>query len=335
MIVRGRCTRWWASAALLGSLALRVGPLRADPAPLSEAEAFVQRGIDLRKARKNAEALSEFQKAYAIAPTARTEAQIALALHALGDWLGAERGLEHALGAADDPWIVQYRGALEGALATVRAHLASLFVSVNVPAGELVVNGVSVRTVPFSDAVRVAAGTLDVAVRAPGYVAGQRTIDIAPGSESHQSFTLEPVSAPPTPPSPPAAGVGSVGPPVLRTAPAAATSVGARATLGYASLGAAGVFAAGGFVAWRAREDNAAVYNDNSRCLVGTLTRGERCGSYASAADEAFVFELAAFGAAAAATGLGAWLLLGGRPQARVAWCSPSSPMGIACGGQF
>ena len=135
--------------ALAAALLLVVNTARAEP-PVGEAEAHIQNGIGLRRAGRDADALLEFQQAYAIVPTPRAQAQIALALHALGDWLGAERGLQQALGDGGDPWIAEYRGALEGALATVRAHLAWLSVSVNVPAGELLINGVSVRMVPFS-----------------------------------------------------------------------------------------------------------------------------------------------------------------------------------------
>ena len=88
-------------AALAVALALFVGAARADEPP-GDAEALIQHGIELRRAGKNGEALSEFQKAYAIAPTPRAQAQIALALHALGDWLGAERGLD-AIGGGLTP----------------------------------------------------------------------------------------------------------------------------------------------------------------------------------------------------------------------------------------
>jgi hypothetical protein len=315
---------------LLCILAWPRGSASAD-APPSDAEALVQRGIELRKASRNAEALAEFQKAYALAPTSRTEAQMALALHALGDWLGAERGLEGALAAEADPWIAQYRAPLEGALATVRAHLARLFVSVNVSAGELRINGVGVRTVPFPDSVRVVAGTLDVAVIAPGYVQVQRTIHVAPGSEDRESFWLEPEPAPAVVSHPPIDAVAD--------RPATPTAVPPHdrsyATLGYVSLGAAGLLAVGGGVAWRLRENDVSIYNDDSRCLVGTQTRNEQCGSYARAADGALAVEVIAFSAAAVATGLGAFLLLTGRPQGRVAWCSPSGGLGIACGGSF
>jgi hypothetical protein len=321
---------------LWAALELFANTARADPSS-AEAEAHIQSGVALRRIGRNAEALSEFQAAYALAPTARAQAQMALALHALGDWLGAERGLEQSLAAAEDPWIAQYRSALEGALATVRAHLARLFVSVNVPTGELLVNGVSVRTVPFLDSVRVVAGTIDVGVRAPGYLILQRTLDVAPGTERHESFVLEPGPAPaPSPSMPTLRSLPfSVVPAPPPPAAASASSAGFRRTTSYVAFGLGGVLGGAGVMVWRVREDEVGIFNDDSRCLVGTRTRGQQCGSYAAAANEALVFEIASFSAAAVAVGVAAWLLGTSRPTAKVAACSPWSTVGLACGGRF
>lgn len=320
-----------ATASIVALLAAWLLPCvaLADPLP-SESEPLVQHGIELRKVGKNAEALAQFQKAYALTPTPRGRAQIALALHALGDWLGAERGLTEALRATDDAWIGQYRDALEGALATVRAHLASLAVSINASTGELLVNGVSVHALPLREPIRVVAGTLDVAVRAPGYLPVERTIVLAPGDERQETFELTSVPALDSP----AAEEANAGPkraetrlPAPRRAP----------LLTYLAFGAAGALAVGGVVAWRVHENDAAIYNDPSRCLLGTKTREQQCGNYADAAHVALAVEAVAFALAAAAAGTGAWLLLAPAQPARAhtAWCGPSGGAGVVCGARF
>jgi hypothetical protein len=329
---RARCTP--VLAALVAAALLVVGTARAKE-PGAEAEVRIQKGIELRRAGRNGEALSEFQKAFALAPTPRAQAQIALALHALGDWLGAERALEDALRAIDDPWITQYRDALEGALATVRAHLGWLSVSANVAAGELFLNGLRVRAIPLSDSIRVVAGRLDTEVRAQGYATVLRTIEIAPGKEDHETFTLEPRPVAHESSKRVVSGAevssSSLTPKARRSAP-----VWRSPLVGYIEVGAAGVFAAAGIVAWRVREDDVATYNDNSRCLVGTRTRGEQCGQYADASNVALGSEVAAFAAAAGTGALGAWVLLRpapARPQA--VSCSPWGKVGLICDGRF
>jgi hypothetical protein len=302
---------------------------RAEPRG-NDGEELVQHGIELRKAGKNGDALAEFEKAYALSPTPRTRAQIALALHALGDWIGAERGLLDALSATDDPWVAQYRDVLEGALATVRAHLASLTVSTNAPTGELVINRVTVHALPLREPVRVVAGTLDIAVRAPGFRSADRVIELAAASERHEVFELEPVAEPaaPSPANVNALRSGADTPqPTTRRNPVP----------GYLALGAAGALAGGGFAAWRVHETDVAIYNDDGKCLLGTRTRGQQCGNYADAANAAFAVETAAFALSAAAAGTGVWLLLAAGKSAKLhgAWCSPSGPRGLVCGADF
>jgi hypothetical protein len=322
-------------AAVVAAMTLVAVAAGAAP-PSEEAEKLIQHGVELRRQGKNGEALSEFQKAYELAPTPRGQAQIALALHAVGDWLGAERGLEEALRTEDDPWIAQYRDVLEGALATVRAHLGRLSVAINAAAGELLLNGVAVHTLPLSAPIRVTAGTLDIEVRAAGYAPAKRTIEIAAGTERHETFVLE-LLPPPAPVPPPTPGVV---PPVAAPERSSAEGPPAPASpghfAGYVALGAAGAFAGGGVAAWIARQDNVAIYNDDGRCLVGTRTRGQECGQYADAANRALALEIAAFSAAGGAAVLGTWLLWTPRRKpAGAAWCAPWGRVGLACTAEF
>src|SRR5262249_2725066 len=128
-------------------------------------------------------------------PTPRVGAQIAFAHQALADWVEAERGIEGALRAADDAWIARYRDVLEQALTTVRAHLGTLYVEANGTQGELRLNGSSGEPVPAPDQpIRVPAGTSRFDLRAPGYLAVVRTVEVAAGAQVHVVITLEPAT---------------------------------------------------------------------------------------------------------------------------------------------
>src|SRR5690348_1479409 len=74
------------------------------------AAAMIARGLDLRRQGKPAEALEMFQRAHAIAPSARTLGQMGLVEGTLEHWTDAEDHLTAALAASDDPWIRKNRG---------------------------------------------------------------------------------------------------------------------------------------------------------------------------------------------------------------------------------
>jgi hypothetical protein len=329
-MTRGSPVRRWTAWIVLVSALCLPRPAGADePAP--EAESHIQRGVELRRLGRNGEALVEFQRAFDLAPTPRARAQVALALQALGDWLGAEAWLEQALRAEGDPWIEQYRGALAGALATIRAHLGRLYVDANVKEGEVVVDGVVVHALPFSDGIHVKAGAHDVVVRAPGYAPARHTVDVAAEAEVHETFALEAL-----PPAPGNGAVPAVATPGERRGEAS-ESRSSGVLGGYVALGAAGVLALGGVVASTVYANNAAIWNDDTRCLRLDESRGQQCGGYHTTALIALGLEIAAFAASAASTAVGVWLLWprGGASRPGVAWCGPQGPLGIACEGRF
>lgn len=307
----------FALAASFALLAVRAG------AQESESETHVRQGVELRRAGRNGEALVEFQKAFALDPSPRARAQIGLALQALGDWVGAERWLQEAIEAKDDEWIARYRPVLDGALATIGAHLGRLFVETNAADAEVAVNGATPQPVSGA-AIRVLAGTVDVVVRAQGYADARRRIEIAPDGEAHESFQLDAVA---------------MAPPLHQASPMVDSSPHPRnATAGYVLLAATAALTAGGVAAWMVHQNDAAVWNDDSTCLLaGAGDRGQQCGSYRMAANVALGVEIGAFVGAAASAGASAWFLWPTRSGGTSAstWCAPSGGSGIACGGRF
>ena len=321
----------WAGAALVAG-AMIASPARAD-GPSAEGEAYIERGIELRRLGKNADALGLFERAYSLDPTPRAGGQVALARQAIGDWVGAESGLLQALAFPDDPWIARYRSVLERALATVQAHLGWLDVDTNVAQGDLVLDGAAHYELPLTSRLRVVARTVEIEVHALDRIPVHQTVEITPGAEVRVVVALE--SRPSTPPpaasgAMPAQGVAASWDTSRARTPAPAA--------GYLSLGVAAALSGVAIVAWRVREYDADVYNDDSRCLVGTATREQQCGARARAADVALGVEVASFAAAGLSAAIGVWLLGPARAWSRGrahTSCGPWAGLGVACEGRF
>jgi hypothetical protein len=154
-----------------------------------EAEALINRGIDLREHGKDDEALAVFKQALAKSPSPRARAQVALAEQALGLWTAAESDLLLCLAAADDPWITKNRGALEGALAVVRRHLGSLEVR-GTEGAEVLLDGVRLGTLPAAAPFRVEAGRRTLELRAKGFHPTARNVEIGAGTVTRETVTL-------------------------------------------------------------------------------------------------------------------------------------------------
>jgi hypothetical protein len=312
-------------------------PVRAD-GQADESETYVQRGIEMRRAGQNREALTWFEKARELDPTPRTAAQVALAHQALGDWVEAEQGLESALASAEDPWIARFRSVLEAALAVVRSHLGWLDVQANVEQGELLLDGGATRyPLPLSSRIRVLAKKIDVEVRSQGRVPVERTIEVAPGAQVQVVVALDAPPATGQEPSPVAAQAAVRAPEM--SGPATSRGMDTKRLAGYAALGVAVVSAGAGIVAWRIRENEVAVFNSDSQCLMGTMIRGQQCGAHERTANIALGAEIGAFAVAGLGAGLGAWLLWPAATPtrdrtARVA-CGPWAGYGVTCEGRF
>jgi hypothetical protein len=288
----------------------------------------LQRGVELRKQGRDAEALEEFRAAYKNDKSLRIRAQIAVAEQALGHWLEAERGLVLVLAATDDPWIDERRKALEEALDRVRSHLGWLIAESNVGGAELRVDGVKVALLPTAEPVRIVAGTHTLEVTAEGTTPVRRTVDVRGNGRLREAFELT-VSGPPA--------KASVDTPLTADKPKAAHSL-SLSTGTVVAASAMGVLIATGTAALIVREINVAHYNDASQCVVGDLSREERCGSYRDAANTA---EYVAIGAFAGATlaGIGAGIffandVMKSRRETAALRCGPLG-WGVVCAGVF
>jgi hypothetical protein len=294
----------------------------------SAVEDHLERGIELRKEGRDADALAEFRAAYQLDKSPRVRAQIAVAEQALGNWLEAERGLVIVLATHDDPWIEEWREALEQALVKVRARLGFLVVQSSVAGAELRLDGVRIADLPTAEPIRIVAGTHTLEVRAEGYMPARRIVDVSGNGRVQESFVL---TALPIAESEPLRPIDSTEKPGEE----ASLKLSTAAWISAASL--AGLLVAGG-TALAVREINVATYNDTRRCVVAPMTRDQRCGSYRDAADTAELVAIGALtGAGVAAVATGFFFFRDITKSRRVETslgCGPAG-LGVTCAGTF
>jgi len=188
------------SLAVYLALVLLSASAHAAPSP----DALIEEGLNLRRNGRPEEALEQFRRAHALAPSARTFGQMGLVETSLKRWVDAEGHLAMSLSSPDDAWVHKNRTFLDEALAVCRQHVGELVVSG--PAGsEVFIAGNSVGTLPTVPAIRLAEGTVTVTASAPGFRPFERTATITPGKRSTLAIALTPVAPtpPPAPPAPP------------------------------------------------------------------------------------------------------------------------------------
>lgn len=205
----------------------------------SEDEALIHQGIEMRRARRDSEAIALFQRAYEVRATARARAQLALAEQSLGRWIAAEADLRAAL-ETGDAWVLRNRETLQSALDFVSAHLGWLTVSSNVQGARVAVNEEEIGAVPMKSPVRVVAGSAAVHVEADGYLPTDRLVQVEPGEQATEVFEL--VREPPQPP-PAGSSVGEISAAARPARPAMRDEP--HRPLSWAALSAAAVGVAG------------------------------------------------------------------------------------------
>jgi hypothetical protein len=193
-------------------------------------------------------ALDLFQRADKIQESSRTLAQVGLAEQALERWPEAERHLSLALMTTDERWVERRRRVLEDSLARVRTHLATLTITGSPPGAEVFLDDKFVGALPLKRSLRVAAGSHQIAVRAPLHTPIERATQVVAGSQVAESFDLLAESAVPA-----AAPVSASGAAVAMPVPTSTREPAPawRRTLGVVAVGAgASLSTLGGFLMW-------------------------------------------------------------------------------------
>jgi tetratricopeptide (TPR) repeat protein len=116
--------RWRLPGLTIGALCLSwllaAGVARGGEA--EDPEKLIQQAVELRRKGDNARAYGYLKRAFDLARTPRSAAQLGLVEHALGRYAEAEVHLGEAL-ATSDPWVAENRSRLESSRAFVRSNL--------------------------------------------------------------------------------------------------------------------------------------------------------------------------------------------------------------------
>jgi hypothetical protein len=271
---------------------------------VTDGTALVERGVELRLAGNEAQALALFHEAEKIERTPRLLAQMALAEQSLGHWRDAEVHLREALARKDDVWIAKQRAALEDALAIIERHLGTLEL-LGGDGGDVLVDGRPEGKLPRERPLRLEVGRHRVEVRKEGAFAFVRDVEIMSETNARETVTLLPI-----PRDADGAQHGSE-----------ATAPGTRApqssphrVLGWSLIGGAGAGGVVGVVSLLTSNGHAHDYNADASC-TGRPGQSEACSSNASAARDWRAVSIASFAIAGA-------LAIGG---VIVLWRSPAT----------
>ncbi|HXJ21771.1 MAG TPA: PEGA domain-containing protein [Polyangia bacterium] len=314
-----------------------------------QADKLIKHGIELRRRLDDDGAVREFQKAYDLVHTPRAAAQLGLAEQALGRWEDAERHLNEALAATDDPWVTKNRDTLQQSLAAVQPHVGRVEVTGDPVGAAVSVNGRSVGELPLPEAVLVSAGQVGVRVSAEGYLSEERSFSLVGGQYQRIAFHLVKVPEPGvavTPTTPPATN------PVSPTTPAPADEGPSetRRVLKWTAAGMAGAGLVTGIVGTVLHSHNASsftnqgCFNDNGKGVDRNGTPIPACQSALDATNTDQTLEIVGFAAAGAFAITFLVLQLtepssSGAPAEQASrWpvCGPSpTGFGISCQGRF
>lgn len=313
-------------------------------APATEADKMIDRGVDLREAGKDAEALELFTRAYEQGKSPRAMAQIGLAQQALGRWVEAEASLVRALGEPKHPWIKARRAALESALAKVRERVGRLEIF-GTPGAAVSIDGRAAGTLPLAAPIPAIAGTVSVEVFAEGYLPVTRSVVVPAGGLARETIelVLRPAEVAAIQEPPP---VQKTGEPTTVVTPRAEEGGVSLSAIGYVTGGAAIAAAGVGTAFIFVRNSHVKKYNDDSLCLIGGLTRDQNCSEELDAANSARTVMIASFAAAGALAVTTAVLFVldsGDEATASRAAstastfaCAPAlDRAGVACAGRF
>ena len=161
-----------------------------------EAEALIKEGVKMRSHDQTTAALPQFEKAYQTFRSPRTAGQLGLCELELGSFAEAERHLAEALATPGHPWIAKNKATLKGSLEKARANTGELVLTLTPSAADVTVNGKPVEKALPGAPIRVAKGSVDLEVRAPGFAPTRETITIVAGKREQRTYVLAPEPPP-------------------------------------------------------------------------------------------------------------------------------------------
>ena len=158
----------------------------------ADPEVLIRDGVALRKQGEDAKAHGYFQRAYDIARTPRTAAQLGLCDLAVGRWLEAEVHLTESLDSSD-PWVSNQRTALEQGRSRARAKLGKVIVTGVGPGATVTATGRPPTKLPDDGQVWVSPGSVHLKLEAPGYRSVDQDVVVAEGKRAIVEVQMPPV----------------------------------------------------------------------------------------------------------------------------------------------
>jgi hypothetical protein len=322
----------WLLAAVTLAPCLTSKPASADD---PTAAALIERGLDLRQAQHDPEALVLFEEAQALSPSPRGQAQVALVQQALGRWASAERNMRAALAEKDDAWIASRRPILERAMSLIETHLGDVEI-VGAKGGVVYVDGARIDEPDALSHLRLEVGRRTFDLRTAGLYPFSRVLDVRPGEvvrlEVEQHALLD------TPKEPLTKTAVSV------HADAANGPGQAQRTIGWIAMGGAGLFVAAGAAGLIERAVVAGDFNGSTACTSQPSNMlSSQCRGWLDDGNTGQTVAVIGFVGGGIVAALSVALLLtaprtGGKRKAMV-WSIPCAPArgGASCtiGGKF
>ena len=263
-----RCT-----AALWVCCALAGAPTPALAQDASSLEALIQEGIRLRRDGDDEKALEVFRQAERLQPSSvRVLLHLATAAQAAGHWVDADTYIRRVFEYRDDPYYRRYQSDIADVEQLISSRVGR-FQVVGSPAGaEVRLNGKVVGHLPMEEPERLESGNYQLEVVSNGHYALRRTQRVPGGVLTREVVELGREQSLSTSGGGPGGEVG-------------AERWWAEPWVGWTLAGAGAASALTAGIAFAVREQQAAQWNDDSRCVVpGGRTREQECGSdYADA----------------------------------------------------
>ena len=194
---RGRLFATLVGALALSGPSLVAAPAWSDEAPSADEDVVTlgryhyERGVELFRRGDYQGARDAFTESARLTPYAIVHYNLGLTHAALGDPMAAEQELVKAV-ASPGALSAARLAAAKQALEEQRKKLGSLRVDCAEPEVEIWLDGMQRGTTPFSEPLRVKAGSVIAELQKQGYAAERRRVTIAPGATQILPCELEP-----------------------------------------------------------------------------------------------------------------------------------------------
>jgi hypothetical protein len=166
---------------------------RALATDAGDADALIARGLELRRAGDDQQALPLFQQALEKKKTPRALAQVGLCELALGLWVDGEDHLQQALANKSDAWIHKNERQLKVALDHTQDKLGSLDVWGEPAGAHVAVDGHPMGSLPLDHPLRLSAGRHSLLIEATGFLSDSRFVDVPARAAVREHTALAPV----------------------------------------------------------------------------------------------------------------------------------------------